>query len=68
MTTVVVKLENISTNITELKISTRSFQEEIKDLRERQIRNEEKLENMHNRLNGFQKELERVKHTCVPNN
>ena len=32
MTTVIVKLENISASIGELKTSTKSFQEEIKDL------------------------------------
>lgn len=67
MTTVIVKLENISTNITELKSSTKNFQEEIKDLRERQIRNEEKLENMNHRLDDFQKDLERTKLSCMPN-
>lgn len=61
MTTVIVKLENISANITELKSSTKNFQEEIKELRERQIRNEEKLDNMNHRLDDFQKELERAK-------
>lgn len=65
MTTVIVKLENISASIGELKTSTKSFQEEIKDLRERQIRTEEKLDNMGARINSFEQELKSIKHTYI---
>lgn len=50
MTTVIVKLENISTGITEIKTEFNSMKTEIKDLRDRLIINEQSLKSAWKRI------------------
>ena len=53
MTTVVVKLENISTGITEIKSDMRSVKTEVNDIRERLTIVEQSTKSAHKRLDDF---------------
>lgn len=51
MTTVVIKLENISNGVNEIKGELRGVREDVRDVRERQSRSEESLKSAWNRIN-----------------
>lgn len=65
LTTVIVKLESISTNIAELKTETKGVKDEIKDLRDRLIRTETSNTQLDKRLSSVESEVKRLRH-CVP--
>ena len=51
MTTVVIKLENISNGVNEIKGELRGVREDVRDVRERQAKSEESLKSAWNRIN-----------------
>lgn len=53
LTTVIVKLENISAGITDIKSDMRNIKDEIKDLRDRIIKAEESAKSAHHRIDEF---------------
>ena len=55
MTTVIVKLENISNGITEIKSEINNVKNDIKEDRERIIRVEESVKQAHKRLDALEK-------------
>lgn len=55
MTTVIVKLENIETGITEIKSEMNNVKNDIKESRERIIKVEESAKQAHKRLDSFEK-------------
>jgi len=55
MTTVIVKLENISTGITEIKSEMASMKNDVKDLNIRLIKVEESAKQAHHRLDRIEK-------------
>lgn len=55
MTTVIVKLENIGTGITEIKSEMNNVKNDIKENRERIIKIEESAKQAHKRLDSFEK-------------
>jgi len=55
MTTVIVKLENIGTGITEIKNEMTNVKNDIKESRERLIKVEESAKQAHKRLDAFEK-------------
>ena len=54
MTTVIVKLENISTGITEIKSEMSNLKNDIKESRERLIKVEESAKQAHKRLDSLE--------------
>ena len=50
MTTVIIKLENISTGISEIKADLNNIKGEVKELRERLIVNEQGIKQAHSRI------------------
>ena len=54
MTTVIVKLENISTGITEIKSEISNLKNDIKESRERLIKVEESAKQAHKRLDSLE--------------
>lgn len=50
LTTVIVKLENISAGISDIKSDMRNIKDEVKDLRDRLIKNEESAKSAHHRI------------------
>lgn len=54
LTTVIVKLENIGTGITEIKTEMGNVKEDIKEVRERVVRVEESAKQAHKRIDGFE--------------
>lgn len=50
ITTLIVKLENISEGINEIKSDMRNMKNDVQDLRDRVIRVEQKTDNAHHRL------------------
>lgn len=61
LTTVIVKLENISTGISDIKSNMRSVEGEVKELRDRVIKAEDSAKNAHRRI----EELHFKEHTEV---
>ncbi|MCD7947012.1 MAG: hypothetical protein LUG13_01775 [Oscillospiraceae bacterium] len=57
MTTVIVKLENISSNIAEIKNDFSNTKNDIKGISERLIVAEQSSKQAHKRLDGFEKRL-----------
>lgn len=55
LTTVIVKLENIGTGITEIKSEMTNVKNDIKENRERIIKVEESAKQAHKRLDSFEK-------------
>jgi outer membrane murein-binding lipoprotein Lpp len=55
MTTVIVKLEGISTGIAEIKSEVKNVKEDIKECRERLIKVEESAKQAHKRLDGIER-------------
>ena len=56
MTTVIVKLENISTGISEIKLDIKDVKNEVKELRERVAKVEASTKSAHNRIDEIKKE------------
>jgi len=50
ITTLIVKLENISDGINEIKTEMRTMKNDVQDLRDRVVRVEQKCDNAHHRL------------------
>ena len=63
LTTVIVKLENIETGITEIKSEMSNVKSDVKETRERIIRVEESAKQAHKRIDAFEK----YKRTGEPN-
>ena len=59
MTTVIVKLENISTDTMEIKSELRSVKGDIQGLRERLAIAEQTTKTLHNRLDKFEERLDK---------
>lgn len=58
MTTVIVKLENISNGITEIKTEFNGMKSEVKDLRDKVIMNEQSLKSAWKQIDELKKERE----------
>ena len=58
LTTVIVKLENISTGVSEIKSEMKNVKDEVKDIRERLIIVEQSTKSAHHRLDGLISEKE----------
>lgn len=58
MTTVIVKLENIGTGITEIKSEMTNVKNDIKEDRERIVRIEESSKQAHKRLDGLESRIQ----------
>lgn len=56
MTTVIVKLENISTGISEIKLDIKDVKNEVKELRERVAKVESSTKSAHNRIDEIKKD------------
>ena len=56
MTTVIVKLENISAGISEIKLDIKDVKNEVKELRERVAKVESSTKSAHNRIDEIKKE------------
>lgn len=54
MTTVIVKLENIGTGVTEIKSDMKNVREDIQQLRERLVVVEQSAKSAHHRLDGIE--------------
>ncbi len=55
LTTVIVKLENISAGISDIKSDMRNIKDEVKDMRERLIKVEESTKSAHHRIDEWLK-------------
>ena len=60
MTTVIVKLENIGSGISEIKTEMRNVKSDIQDLRDRLIIAEQSTKSAHHRLDGIEKKGEKM--------
>lgn len=60
MTTVIVKLENISKDTSEIKNELRSVKAEVQGLRERVTVAEQLYKAMHERMDGYEKQLKQL--------
>lgn len=54
MTTVIVKLENINTGVTEIKAEIRNLKTDIQELRDRLIIVEQSTKSAHHRIDGME--------------
>ena len=61
MTTVIVKLENISTGITEIKTEFNGMKSEVKELRDKVIVNEQSLKSVWKQIDELKQEREAQK-------
>lgn len=55
LTTVIVKLENISAGVSEIKAEMINVKSEIRETREKLVRVEESTKQAHRRIDGFEK-------------
>ena len=60
LTTVIVKLENISNDTKDIKNELRSVRNEVGELRERVIVTEQKAGSLHKRVDGYESRLHEV--------
>lgn len=60
ITTVIVKLENISNDTKDIKNELRSVRNEVSELRERVIVAEQAAKSLHKRVDGFENRLEHL--------
>lgn len=60
LTTVIVKLENIGTGITEIKSEMNNVKNELKESRERIVKVEESSKQAHKRLDMFEKLINKI--------
>lgn len=57
MTTVIIKLENIASDVTEIKSETRSVKDELKDVRDKVISTENSMQAVWKWIDYFKKNL-----------
>lgn len=55
LTTVIVKLENIQSGITEIKSDVKNVKTEVQELRERTVKNESAISSAHQRIDSIEK-------------
>ena len=57
LTTVIVKLENISAGISDIKSDMRNVKDEVKDMRDRLIKVEESTKSAHHRIDNLEQKM-----------